>query len=54
MLKVSELYIAQTPSGRAVYDLAGRPLASPRPGEALVDVEHITWHDRQVFRSNAA
>lgn len=53
-LKVSELYIAQAPAGRAVYDLAGRPLASPRPGEPLVDVEHITWHDRQVFRSDAA
>lgn len=53
-LKVSELYTAQAPAGRAVYDLAGRPLASPQPGEPLVDVEHITWHDHQVFRSNAA
>lgn len=53
-LKVSELYIAQAPAGRAIYDLAGRPLALPRPGEPSVDVEHITWHDRQVFRSNAA
>ncbi|ORT47041.1 phosphorothioated DNA-binding restriction endonuclease [Frankia sp. KB5] len=53
-LKVSELYIAQAPAGRAVYDLSGRPLASPRPGEPLVDVEHITWHDRQVFRRTAA
>jgi putative restriction endonuclease len=53
-LKVSELYIAQAPAGRAVYDLAGRPLASPRPGEPIIDAEHITWHDRQVFRGSAA
>nr|WP_256790283.1 HNH endonuclease [Frankia sp. AvcI1] len=53
-LKVSEIYLAQAPAGRAVYDLAGRPLASPRSGEPLIDAEHIAWHDRQVFRNDAA
>lgn len=50
-LKVSELYVAQSPTGQAVYALAGRPLAMPRPGQPPIDRSHIAWHDHQVFRA---
>ncbi len=53
-LKVSDLYVARSPAGHAVYALAGRPLAVPLPGQPAVDASHIAWHDRQVFRSVAA
>jgi len=53
-VKVSELYVAGSPAGQAVYALAGRPLASPRPGGPVIDASHIAWHDRQVFRRPAA
>jgi putative restriction endonuclease len=53
-LKVSELYVARSQAGQTVYGLAGRSLASPRPGQPAVDAEHIAWHDSQVFRGVAA
>ncbi|CAO5174206.1 putative restriction endonuclease [Frankia sp. AiPs1] len=53
-IKISELYTADSSSGRAIQDLAGRPLAAPEPGVPLGDVEYIAWHGRQVFRAAAA
>ncbi len=49
-IKVSEHFTARTPAGRQVYDLAGRSLQA-RPGTALPAVEHLAWHDREVFKS---
>jgi putative restriction endonuclease len=49
-IKVSGHFTARTPAGRMVYELAGRPLR-PRPGTPLPAVEHLAWHDREVFKA---
>ncbi len=41
-----ELYVVRSSAYQAVYDLAGRPLALPRPGQSAVDA-HIAWHNRK-------
>ena len=49
-IRVSGLYVARSDSGRAVDQLAGQALIAPRPGQPVVELEHISWHSRQVFR----
>jgi putative restriction endonuclease len=36
-----------------VLSLVGRPTREPQPGLDHVEVEHIDWHNRQVFRGPA-
>ena len=49
-IRVSALYVARNEAGRAVDALAGKPLLIPRPRQPTVDVVHISWHHRQVFK----
>jgi putative restriction endonuclease len=49
-IRVSELYVARSQAGRAVDDLAGKPLLAPRPQLPAVDIVHISWHHVQVFK----
>jgi putative restriction endonuclease len=50
-IRVSSLYVARSDAGRrAVDDLSGQPLLAPRPGQAVVEVNHVDWHHRQVFK----
>jgi putative restriction endonuclease len=49
-IRVSSLYVARNEAGLAVDALAGRPLLVPRPHQPTVDVIHISWHHRQVFK----
>ena len=44
---VSGLYVARNEAGRAVDELAGKPLLIPRPYQPTVDVIHISWHHQQ-------
>ena len=50
---VSPLYVARTPAGRAVDELAGRELARPRGSHPVVDLQYIQWHTVQVFKIDA-
>jgi putative restriction endonuclease len=49
-IRVSSLYVARTEAGKAVDALEGKPLLIPRPHQPTVDVIHISWHHRQVFK----
>jgi putative restriction endonuclease len=49
-IRVSSLYVARTEAGKAVDALEGSPLLIPRPHQPTVDVIHISWHHRQVFK----
>jgi putative restriction endonuclease len=49
-VQVSSLYVARSEAGRAIDNLAGRPLITPRPRQPVVDVIHIDWHEIQVFK----
>jgi putative restriction endonuclease len=49
-IRVSSLYVARSDAGRAVDLLAGRALLVPRPGQPVVELDHIGWHHRQVFK----
>jgi putative restriction endonuclease len=50
-IRVSSLYVARSDAGRqAVDDLSGQPLLAPRPGQPVVEVTHVDWHRRQVFK----
>lgn len=50
-IRVSSLYVARSNAGRrAVDDLSGQPLLAPRPGQPVVELDHIDWHRRQVFK----
>jgi putative restriction endonuclease len=49
---VSARFSARTPAGRVVYDMHER-LLSPRPGTAMPAAVHVSWHARQVFKSEA-
>ncbi len=50
-IRVSSLYVARSDAGRrAVDDLSGQPLLAPRPGQPVVEVDHVNWHHRQVFK----
>ena len=52
-ISVSGLYVARNEAGRAVDELAGKPLLIPRPRQPKVDVIYIAWHSRQVFKGAA-
>ncbi|MFR9724353.1 phosphorothioated DNA-binding restriction endonuclease [Streptomyces sp. MS19] len=52
-VRVSALYVAGSAAGRAVDELAGRPLAVPRPGIEPPAAAHIAWHGAQVFKGAA-
>jgi putative restriction endonuclease len=49
---VAGLYVARNEAGRAVDELAGKPLLIPRPHQPTVDVIHISWHHQQVFKGD--
>jgi putative restriction endonuclease len=50
-IRVSSLYVARSDAGRrAVDDLCGQPLLAPRPGQPVVELVHVDWHHRQVFK----
>ncbi len=49
-IRVSPLYVARSDAGRAVDALAGQPLLASRPGQPVVDIAYITWHEIQVFK----
>jgi putative restriction endonuclease len=49
-IRVSGLYVARSDAGRAVDRLAGQLLIVPRPGQPVVELDHISWHGRQVFK----
>ena len=53
-IRVSGLYVARSDAGRAVDQLAGQlagqALIAPRPGQPVVELKHISWHGRQVFK----
>lgn len=49
-IRVSSLYVARSEAGRAVDALAGQPLLIPRLRQPTVDIIHISWHHRQVFK----
>lgn len=50
-IQVSSLYVARSDAGqRAVYHLADQPLLDPRPGQPAVELVHVDWHSRQVFK----
>lgn len=51
-VRVSRTFTARTDAGRAVYELHARALR-PRPGTLLPAPEHVTWHNREVFRGDA-
>jgi putative restriction endonuclease len=54
-IRGSSLYVARGDAGRrAVDDLSGRPLLAPRPGQPAVEVNHVVWHHRQVFKGVGA
>ncbi|MGW5360753.1 phosphorothioated DNA-binding restriction endonuclease [Actinopolymorpha pittospori] len=50
-VQVSTYFTARTDAGRRVYDLHGRRLA-PRPGTVPPEVEHVEWHQREVFKGD--
>ena len=50
-IRVSSLYVARSDAGRrAVDDLSGQLLLKPRPGQPPVELVHVNWHHRQVFK----
>ena len=50
-IRVSSLYVARSDAGRrAVDDLSGQPLLAPRPGQPIVEVNHVDWHHRRSSR----
>ncbi|GAB1688676.1 phosphorothioated DNA-binding restriction endonuclease [Krasilnikovia sp. M28-CT-15] len=46
---VSAAFTTRTDAGQALYDLHGRALR-PRPGTPLPATEHLTRHQREVFK----
>jgi putative restriction endonuclease len=51
-IRVSSLYVARSDAGRrAVDDLSSQPLLAPWPGQPVVELDHIDWHHRQVFKA---
>jgi len=53
-IQVSRLYVARSDAGQAVDRLAGRALIAPRPGQPVVELDHVSWHHRQVFKGAEA
>jgi putative restriction endonuclease len=53
-IRISDLYVARSEAGRGVGLLAGRALIAPMHGQLVVELDHIGWHGRQVFKGAAA
>jgi putative restriction endonuclease len=53
-IRVSDLYVARSEAGLGVGLLGGRALIAPMPGQPVVELDHIGWHGRQVFKGAAA
>ncbi|MET8011183.1 phosphorothioated DNA-binding restriction endonuclease [Streptomyces sp. NPDC005271] len=53
-IQVSPLYVTRSAAGKAVYALHGEPVATPRPGQPVVDAAFVLWHGRQVFKRPGA
>jgi putative restriction endonuclease len=53
-IRVSDLYVARSEAGRGIGLLADRALIAPMPGQPAVELDHIGWHGRQVFKGAAA
>ena len=53
-IRVSDLYVARSEAGRGIGLLAGTALIAPMPGQPAVELDHIGWHGRQVFKGAAA
>ncbi len=49
-IRVSALYVARSDADRAVDRLAGQALIAPRPGQPVVELDHVSWHHLQVFK----
>ena len=49
-IRVSSLYVARSDAGRRAVDDLGEPLLAPRPGQPVVELKHVDWHQRQVFK----
>jgi putative restriction endonuclease len=49
-VRVSSLYVARSDAGGAVDRLAGQTLLVPRPGQPVLEIDHISWHRQQVFK----
>ncbi|MFC9325928.1 phosphorothioated DNA-binding restriction endonuclease [Kitasatospora sp. NPDC057015] len=49
-VRVSPLYRASSPAGRAVTALQDRPVALPGPRLTPGSYDFLHWHDRQVFK----
>jgi putative restriction endonuclease len=49
-IQVSSLYVARSDAGRAVDRLEGQALLAPRPGHSVVELDHVSWRHRQVFK----
>ncbi|MBE3015692.1 hypothetical protein IL992_41995 [Microbispora sp. NEAU-D428] len=53
-IAVSRKFVGRSPAAeRMVLALAGKPVRDPQTGLDPVDVDHIEWHSRQVFRTPA-
>ncbi|GIH66078.1 HNH endonuclease [Microbispora siamensis] len=53
-IAVSRKFVGRSPAAeRLVLALAGKPVRDPQTGLDPVDVSHIEWHSRQVFRTPA-
>ncbi len=51
---VSARFVGRSQASRdMVLSLAGRPARNPQPGLDGVEADHISWHNRQVFRTPA-
>jgi len=53
-IRVSDLYVVRSEAGRGIGLLAGTALIAPMPGQPAVELDHIGWHGRQVFKGAAA
>lgn len=52
-IRVSQGFVGIASAGQRVLDLHGKPLPVPRPGTPLPNLDHVEWHDQEVFRGPA-
>jgi putative restriction endonuclease len=54
-IRVSSLNLTRSYAGRrAVDDLSGQPLLALRPGQPVVELVHVDWHPRRVFKGSTS
>lgn len=51
-ISVSQTYSARSDEGKRLYDLHLKSIR-PRPGTVLPALEHVAWHEREVFKGSA-